>query len=212
MIGAIKKQTSNVWEQTVQARRLTGRTDPGESAHNNQEKRMKTNQLSNLVVPGRARKSFFRNLFISTLMIALFLTSLPTHAALAAPASDGITIDTKNFEQAWSNKIDKVRYNSIFYQRVRVYPSGFEDSAELATAHDILNNYGAALRTAQRIILNHAGFNEKGKVVNATQADQSLKDLSEQLRLMRVLKEKLDRLEGNYTLLPMSALATTASQ
>ncbi len=169
---------------------------------------MKANALSN----HRTGNSLLQKLFTTFLMIALLLASFPIQAVYAASAGDGTTIDTSNFEKAWSDKSYRVHYNSIFYQRVRVYPADFNDPNELATAHDILNNYGLALRTAQRIVLNHSGFNEKGKVVNAIQADQSLKDLSEQLRLMRVLKEKLDRLEGNYVLLPMSALTTTTSQ
>jgi hypothetical protein len=101
--------------------------------------------------------------------------------------------------------------NSIFYQRVRVYPADFEDLDELAIAHDILNNYGVALRSAQRIVFNHPGFDQNGKVTNENMADQSLKDLGENLRLMRVYKARLDALEGNYRLLPLSAV-TTAPQ
>jgi hypothetical protein len=112
----------------------------------------------------------------------------------------------------WKNKLQKVDYNSNFYQRVRVYPADFEDQNELTIAHDILNNYGVALRAAQRIVFNHPGFDLKGKVTNEELAHQSLKDLSENLRLMRVYKERLDHLEGRYKLLPMSALAATTTQ
>jgi hypothetical protein len=172
---------------------------------------MKTNHLSSLLVRNGARSLFFRKLFVSSLMTALLFTSLPAHAAFAAPAGDGTSVNTKDMQQEWDNKIQKVDYNSIFYQRVRVYPADFEDSAELATAHDILNNYGVALRSAQRVIFNHPGFDQKGKVVNENLADQSLKDLSENLRLMRVLKEQLDSLKGDYRLLPMSAITISTA-
>ncbi len=157
-----------------------------------------------------AGNSFLRKLFVSALMLALLVTAFPPRAVLAAPAGDGKTFNRNEMQQEWDNKIQKVDYNSIFYQRVRVYPSNFEDPTELATAHGLLNNYGVALRNAQRIIINHNGFDPKGKVINDNLADQSLKDLAENLRLMRVYKEKLDGLQGEYILLPMSAITTAA--
>jgi hypothetical protein len=169
---------------------------------------MNTNQSSNSWVRNGTRGSFFRNMFASFVMIALLFTSLPARAALAA---GGTTFNKNQMQEEWDNKAQKVHNNSIFYQRVRAYPSNYEDPNELATAHDILNNYGTALRNAQRILTNHAGFNEKGKVINENLADQSLKDLSENLRLMRVLKEQLDGLKGEYILLPMSAINTTTT-
>jgi hypothetical protein len=172
---------------------------------------MKTNQSSTLMVRIRARGSFFRNLFLSFLMIALLFASLPAHAALAAPASGGTSGNTNQMQQDWDNKIQKVDYNSVFYQRVRVYPADFEDPNELATANDILINYGVVLRSAQRIVFNHSGFDQKGKVINENLADQSLKDLGENLRLMRVYKQKLDDLGGEYKLLPMSAVTTSTA-
>jgi hypothetical protein len=173
---------------------------------------MKTNQSSLLLVQKGAGSLFFNRIFVAALILALLVTLLPFRAALAAPASDGTSGDINDFEQAWSNKIEKVHYNSIFYVQVRVYPADFKDPDELAMAHEILNNYGIALRGAQRVILNGYGFNQKGKVVNEVQADQSLKELSEYLRQMRALKEKLDRLDGQYRLLPVSVTTSTASQ
>jgi len=145
-------------------------------------------------------------------MIALLFASLPAQAALAAPASGGTTVNINQMQKDWDNKAQKVDYNSTFYQRVRVYPADFKDPAELATANDILNNYGVALLAAQRIVFNHSGFDQKGKVTNEKLADQSLKDLGENLRLMRVYKDRLNQLEGNFRLLPMSAITSTASQ
>ena len=171
---------------------------------------MKTDQLSSAVVLNRAGSSFFQKMFVAALIIALLFASLPARAALAAPASDGM--NTNEMQREWDNKNEKVEDNSIFYQRVRVYPADFEDQNELAIAHDILNNYGVALRAAQRIVFNHSGFDLNGKVTNEELANQSLKDLSENLRLMRVYKEKLNGLEGKYKLLPMSALAATTTQ
>jgi hypothetical protein len=167
---------------------------------------MKTYLSSNVLVREETGTSFFQKLIVASLIIALLVASLPVHAAFAATSS------TNNYAQEWSDKLATLRNNGIFYERVRVYPADFEDLNELALAHQYLNDYGAALRTAQRIAINHAGFNQKGKVVNDELANKSLKDLSENLRLMRVSKEKLNRLEGDYRLLPVGAVTTTASQ
>ncbi len=171
---------------------------------------MKTHLLSNVMVRNEMENSFLLKVFVAALIIALLFASLPARAALAAPAGDGKNFNTNEMQQEWDDKLEKVENNSIFYQRVRVYPANFEDPDELAVAHGLLNEYGAALRNAQRIVINHAGFDQKGKVTNVNLADQTLKDLSENLRLMRVYKERLDHLNGEYILLPMSALTTTA--
>ncbi len=173
---------------------------------------MNTNQLSRVMVLHGAGNSFFQKIFAAALVIALLFASLPVHAALAAPASDGKNFNTSEMQKEWDNKVEKVDNNSIFYQRVRVYPANFEDLNELAIAHDLLNNYGAALRSAQRLVISHSGFDQNGKVTNENLADQTLKDLSENLRLMRVYKQNIDHLEGEYILLPMSAVTTVPAQ
>ncbi|MGE5462652.1 MAG: hypothetical protein ACM3PS_04820 [Syntrophothermus sp.] len=167
---------------------------------------MKTNSSHNVMVQEMSGSLFLQKLVVSALIIALMLSALPARAAFAAEAG------TTDYAQEWSDKLLKIRYYGMFYERVRVYPADFDDPDELVQAHNLLNNYGVALRAAQRIVVNHSGFNQKGKVVNENLADQSLKDLSENLRLMRVYKEKLAGLEGEYRLLPVSAITTTASQ
>jgi hypothetical protein len=169
---------------------------------------MKTNLSSNVIVRNGPESLFFQKMFVAALIIALLFASLPARAALAS--GGGKTFNTGEMQKEWDNKVEKVENNTIFYQRVRVYPANFEDPNELAIAHDYLNNYGAALRSAQRLVTNHPGFDQNGKVSNENQADQTLKDVSENLRLMRVYKANLDQLEGEYTLLPMSAVTTTA--
>ena len=172
---------------------------------------MKTNPSSNVIVRNGAESLFFQKMFVAALIIALLFASLTARAALAAPASGGKTFNTNEMQKEWDNKVEKVDNNSIFYQRVRVYPANFEDLNELAIAHDLLNNYGAALRSAQRIVINHPGFDQNGKVTNENLADQTLKDLSENLRLMRVYKAGLDQLDGKYILLPMSAITVSTA-
>jgi hypothetical protein len=171
---------------------------------------MKSNLSSTIMVRNWEGNSLLQKLFVAFLVIALLLGSLPARSALAAPASDGM--NTNEMQKEWDNKLEKVENNGIFYQRVRVYPADFEDLDELAVANNILNDYGVALRAAQRIVFNHSGFDLNGKVTNENLANQSLKDLGENLRLMRVYKEKLGQLEGDYRLLPMSAVTAATPQ
>ena len=165
------------------------------------------NSPSSVLVAGeQTGSSLFQKLLLAALILALMLAFLPIQNALAAPNP------ANNYEQEWKNKLYNLRYYGSFYERVRVYPADFEDRNELAQAHDILNQYGTALRSANTVVANHTGFDQKGKVVNDIQADKSLKALSEQLRIMRVLQTRLDRLEGEYRLLPASAVTTTTTQ
>jgi hypothetical protein len=164
------------------------------------------------MVRNGTENSFLQKVFVAALIIALLFASLPARAALAAPAGDGKNFNINAMQQEWDNKLEKVDNNSDFYLRVRVYPADFENLNELAMAHELLNNYGSALRSAQRIVFNHPGFDQNGKVINENIADQSLKELSEYLRLMRALKSKLDQMEGEYTLLPMSAVINAPAQ
>ena len=50
------------------------------------------------------------------------------------------------------------------------------------------------------------------RLTNNELAEKSLKDLSAYVREMRILKAKLDRLDGKYKLLPPGAVTTAASQ
>lgn len=172
---------------------------------------MKTNSSLSLLSRQGTGASFIHRLLMSSLIIALLFASLPVHAALAAPAGAAGSA-SKDFEQEWADKMNIVRINGIFYERVRVYPADFKDTAELAIAHDLLNQYGAALRSAQRIIINRAGFDTRGRVVDNDLADQSLKELSANVRQMRILKQKLDQLDGEYRLLRPGTTTTAASQ
>ncbi|HJS20692.1 MAG TPA: hypothetical protein VJ785_18245 [Anaerolineales bacterium] len=167
---------------------------------------MNVSPSSVLVAGELAGRSFTQKMMVASLIVAIVLALLPIQGAFAAPDP------ANNYEQEWKNKLEKVRVNGIFYERVRVYPADFEDQTELALAHGYLNQYGAALRGAQTVILNHTGFDTKGKVLNDTQANQSLKQLSEYLRIMRVMNAKLNALEGEYRLLPAGTTTVTSSQ
>ncbi|HSK66670.1 MAG TPA: hypothetical protein VK888_07060 [Anaerolineales bacterium] len=172
---------------------------------------MNTKFLSKAINREGVGQPVLQKVLLASLVIALMLSLIPAQGALAAPASAGGTNADRARE--WDLKLEKVRLNGIFYERVRVYPADFDNLSELAVAHDLLAQYGAALRGAQTIILNHTGFDERGRVLNEKQADQSLKDLAAYIQEKRSLMKRLDALEGDYRLLPLSVVrASTASQ
>jgi hypothetical protein len=156
-----------------------------------------------------AGKSFFHKMLFAILILALLIALLPAAAVSAAPASGGTPV-SKNLKNEWRDKIQNVKVESLWYQRVRAYPADYEDLNELALAHEYLNNYGAALRSAQSLIFSHTGFDTEGEVMNENLANQTVKAVAENLRIMRAMKAKLNGLEGKYRLLPASAVTTTA--
>jgi hypothetical protein len=87
--------------------------------------------------------------------------------------------------------MEQLGEEGLFYTQVRFYPADFEDSSELAQAWDLLHQHGAALRQANSIVFTHAGFDFEGNVTNEWQAYNSVKDLGEALRLMRVARQKI---------------------
>lgn len=136
---------------------------------------------------------------VAFLIMTVLFASFPAAHVYAAPASG----DTKKALQGeWQDKIQNVQVESLFYDRVQVYPADFKDLNELAKAHQFLNDYGVAYRAAGTLILNHAGFDSQGQVLNENQANQTVKAVAESLRIMRVIRDKLNGLEGDYRLLP----------
>ena len=158
-----------------------------------------------------AGRSFFHKMLFAFLIIALVIALLPATGVSAAPPSDGTPV-SKNLKNEWQDKIQNVKVESLWYQRVRAYPADFEDPDELAQAHEYINTHGIALRAAQTLIFNHTGFDAKGQVLNENQANQTVKAVAENLRIMRAMKKNLNDLEGKYRLLPASAVTTTTAQ
>lgn len=140
-----------------------------------------------------------QRILFAFLIMAVLFALLPAAHVHAAPAS---LDNRKALQGEWKDKIQNVEAESLFYDRVRVYPADFKDLDELAMAHQLLNDYGVAYRTAGTLILNHAGFDSQGQILNETQANQTIKAVAENLRIMRVMRSKLDGLEGDYRLLP----------
>jgi len=155
---------------------------------------MKTNALYVLTASDQRVGIFYSKLFVVSLILALLFASLPAASAFAAPASDqGITNNT-NLEQGWKAKLGHLRWAGYYYDHVQFYPVDFERPADLARVQWYLEKYGVALRAANTILQNHAGFDIKGNVINEVQADQSVRDLAMYLQMMRGIREKIEEL------------------
>jgi hypothetical protein len=163
---------------------------------------MKTTRVYALAASNQHGGLFYSKLFVVSLLLALLVAFLPMASALAAPASDGGVTEDKinteeiNEEEGWQNKLDHLRWAGFYYDHVRFYPADFEDRADLARVHELLEKYGVALRAANTIVLNHAGFDIEGNVTNERQAAQSVRDLAMYLHIMRGLREKIDVVPG----------------
>jgi hypothetical protein len=159
---------------------------------------MKTNSTYTLTASYQHGGLFYSRLFVASLILALLLAFLPAASALAAPARDGgVTEDiysTENIdeEQGWQDKLSHLRWAGFYYDNVRFFPADFEDRDDLARVHELLEKYGVALRAANTIVMNHAGFDIEGNVINERQAAKSVRDLAMYLQIMRGLREKIN--------------------
>jgi len=155
---------------------------------------MKTNQAYTLTASVQHGGLFHSKLFVVALIIALLFASLPAASAFAAPASDGGTTEdifsTENIneEEGWQDKLSHLRWAGFYYDSVRFYPADFESPSDLARVHELLGKYGVALRAANTIVLNHAGFDFEGNVTNERLAAKSVRDLAMYLQIMRGLR------------------------
>jgi hypothetical protein len=159
---------------------------------------MKTNRSYALAVRVQRGGLFHSKLFVAALMIALLVAALPAASALAAPASDeGTTQDIYNTEEiseeeGWQNKLNHLRWAGFYYDHVLFFPADFERPSDLARVHELLEKYGVALRAANTIVLNHAGFDFEGNVTNERLAAKSVRDLAMYLQTMRGLQDKIE--------------------
>lgn len=172
---------------------------------------MKPQLLSASINREEARRSSFQKMLMVSLVVALMLALLPVQGAFAAPASASAV--GADLAKEWKDKNEHLQDFGLFYERVRVYPADFKNPAEHARAWELIHRYGSALRAAQTVALNRTGFDEKGRVLNEKQADQTLKELAGYLHEMRSIRKNLDALEGEYRLLPISVVRSqSASQ
>ena len=139
---------------------------------------------------------FHSKLFVVALILALLLALLPAVSALAAPARDRDITENIDLEPGWQDKLSHLRWAGFYYDHVQFLPADFERPSDLARVHEYLEKYGVALRAANTIAFNHAGFDIEGNVTNEVQAAQSIRDLAMYLGTMRGLREKIGEVPG----------------
>ncbi|HEY3476255.1 MAG TPA: hypothetical protein VGK56_16695 [Anaerolineales bacterium] len=152
---------------------------------------MNTKRLYVLTAVNHAGPSLLQKMFLASLVVALLVASLPVASAFAAPASKDQPWENLDLKREWKNKLRQLSTEGLFYNQVRFYPADFEDSSELARAWDLLHKHGFALRQANTVVLNHAGFDFEGNVLNERQAYESVHDLAMYLQMMRGYRMKI---------------------
>jgi len=150
-----------------------------------------------LTVSDHRRGLFHSKLFIVSLILALIAAFLPVASAFAAPASSRDITENIELEQGWHDKLSNLRWAGYYYEHVQFYPADFEKPSDLARVQELLEKYGVALRAANTIVLNHAGFDIEGNVKHEVQAARSVRDLAMYLQVMRGLREKIDEIPGD---------------
>ena len=155
---------------------------------------MKAKGLYALTASEQYGGSFYSKMVVVSLLIALMFASFPAASVFAAPASDKGTTENINLEQGWKDKLSHLRWAGYYYDHVQFYPADFERPADLARVQGYLEKYGFALRQANTVLLNHAGFDIEGNVTHEVRAAQSIRDLAMYLQMMRGLRDKIEEI------------------
>jgi predicted PurR-regulated permease PerM len=157
---------------------------------------MKTNHSYALTASVRRGSLFHSRVFIVSLILALIAAFLPAVSALAAPAGGRDITENIDLAPGWQDKLSQLRWAGYYYDHVQFYPADFEKLSDLARVQELLEKYGIALRAANTIVLNHAGFDIEGNIKHEVQAARSVRDLAMYLQVMRGLREKMDEIPG----------------
>lgn len=155
---------------------------------------MKTKRSYALTASYQHEGLFSSKLFVAALIVALLFASFPAASVLAAPASDRDITENIDEAQGWQDKLNHLRWAGFYYDHVRFYPADFENRSDLARVHELLEKYGVALRAANSIAVNHAGFDFEGNVINERQAARSVRELAMYLHIMRGLRGKISEI------------------
>jgi hypothetical protein len=130
-------------------------------------------------------------IFVVSIVIALIVAFLPAAGVFAAPVHDGTPVaplDDQGLETEWELKNHTLKYENLFFSRVRVLPSDYKDKDDLARVYELLHKYEAALKQANAISLKHTGFDREGRVLDVEDADKSVKDVAVYLHIMRAMR------------------------
>jgi hypothetical protein len=158
---------------------------------------MKTNTLNALAMRRPGGSLFHSRLVVAALLLALLTTFLPAASALAAPAGGRDITEDIDLEPGWQDKLSQLRWAGYYYEHIQFYPADFEKPSDLARIHELLEKYGVALRAANTIVQNHAGFDIEGNLKHEVQAARSVRDLAMYLHVMRGLREKIGEIPGD---------------
>lgn len=152
---------------------------------------MKTNNLYAIAAVKESGVPLYTKLFLVLAIIALLFASLPVASVFAAPES---VVETDDLAQEWKNKLHTLRAQGFYYDNVRLLAKDFEKTEDFDQAHMYLDKYGFALKQANTVVFNHAGFDINGKVLNEKQALKSVQDLAMYIHMMRGLRGKVEDL------------------
>ena len=149
-----------------------------------------------LALSDHRRSLFHSKLFVVALILALIAAFLPAASAFAAPAGSRDITEDIDLAPGWQDKLSQLRWAGYYYDHAQFHPADFEKPSDLARVQELLEKYGVALRAANTIVLNHAGFDIEGSVKHDVQAARSVRDLAMYLQVMRGLREKIDEVPG----------------
>ena len=138
------------------------------------------------------RSAILARLILAAIILALLASFLPAANVFAAPSIRQDITEDNNLKEEWSNKVNQMWGHNRFYATVRLNSQDFKNSSDLALAQYYLDKYKAAWKQANAVVVNHAGFDLNGQVIDLQLADQSVRDLAMDLHMMRGLREKLD--------------------
>ena len=77
-------------------------------------------------------------IFVISVVIALLFASFPAASVFAAPVRDGDPTEDNSLELEWSNKTRHLRFENLFYDRIRLLPADFENKDDMARAYELV--------------------------------------------------------------------------
>jgi hypothetical protein len=134
---------------------------------------------------------WYSKLIFAAVIVAMLFASLPVTGVLAAGGDEEQPWENANLDKEWKDKLRLLQAEGLFYNQTRFFPADFENADDLARAWDLLHKHGFALKQANTVVFNHAGFDIAGNVTNEKLAYYAVKDLSMYLHMMRGLRMKI---------------------